>query len=195
VTVAGNHVADCAAGAIRIGAVANVQITSNTCSGAGISGDADGALISGNIVEGAATGIRLAGFGKDGGRMAVVSGNMLRLSGAAAGDEGIGIAVEADATVSGNVVEGAPRFGLRLGWGPALRDVAATGNVIRQSPVGIAVSVVEGVGSAVISDNLIAGASQGAIVAMRWEEPASGDLALSGARGFPHLLVERNRVG
>ena len=80
-----------------------------------------------------------------------------------------------------------------LGWGPYLRDVAATGNVIRRAPVGIAVSVVEGSGSAVISDNLISGADRGAVVGMRWADAASGDLARSGAEAFPHLMIERNR--
>jgi hypothetical protein len=60
--------------------------------------------------------------------------------------------------------------------------------------VGVAVSVVEGTGSALISDNLISGASKGAIVGMRWAEAASGDLAKTGAGKFPNLLVERNRV-
>ena len=67
-------------------------------------------------------------------------------------------------------------------------------NVIRNAPLGIAVSVVEGTGSAVISDNLISGAGRGAVVAMRWSDPASGDLARSGADDFPNLMVERNRV-
>ena len=107
---------------------------------------------------------------------------------------GVGIAVEADVALSGNVIDGAPRFGMVLGWGPYLRDVAATGNVIRRAPVGIAVSVVEGAGVAVISDNLISGATDGAIRGMRWAEPASGDLALGGADAFPHLTIERNRI-
>lgn len=201
VIAANNRIVDCATSAIRAVGANNVQITGNNCSRAGIAGIAseagfEGAMIASNIVDGAATGIAVTNF-KQGGRMAVVSGNILRNIAGKGGSEttGVGIAVEADATVSGNVIEGAPRFGMRIGWGPALRDVAATGNVIRQSPVGIAVSVVEGVGSAVISDNLITGAVRGAVVGMRWGEAASGDLALSGAATFPHLLVERNRTG
>ena len=107
---------------------------------------------------------------------------------------GVGISIEADTSATGNVIDGAPRYGMLLGWGPYLRDVAATGNVIRRAPVGVAVSVVEGAGSAVISDNLIAGADQGAVVGMRWAEMASGDLARTGAGKYPQLLVERNRV-
>jgi uncharacterized secreted repeat protein (TIGR03808 family) len=92
------------------------------------------------------------------------------------------------------VIDGAPLFGMQLGWGPYLRDVAATGNVIRRAPLGIAVTVVDGAGSAVISDNLIAGATSGAIVGMEWAKTATGDLAQTGADRYPHLLVERNRV-
>src|SRR6185436_12885977 len=107
---------------------------------------------------------------------------------------GVGIAIEADTSATGNVIDGAPRFGMLLGWGPSLRDVAATSNVIRGAPVGVAVSVADGAGSAVIADNLISGATRGAVVGMRWAETASGDLAKTGAAKFPHLLVERNRV-
>ena len=82
--------------------------------------------------------------------------------------------------------------GMPLGWGPYLRDVAATGNVIRRAPVGIAVSVVEGAGAAVINNNLISGATSGAIVGMRWADEVSGDLARSGAEAFPQLMIERN---
>ena len=156
-------------------------------------------MIANNIVDGAATGISVVNF-NEGGRLAVVSGNIVRnLTGKGpytpeAPGFGVGIAIEADVAATGNVIDGAPRFGMLIGWGPYLRDVAATGNVIRRAPLGIAVTVVEGAGSAVISDNLISGASQGAIVGMRWAEPVTGDLALSGADRYPQLLVERNRV-
>jgi hypothetical protein len=46
----------------------------------------------------------------------------------------------------------------------------------------------------VITDNLISGAGQGAVLGMKWAEVASGDLSKGGAARFPHLLVERNRV-
>jgi hypothetical protein len=59
---------------------------------------------------------------------------------------------------------------------------------------GIAVSVVEGAGSAVIADNVIEGAQNGAILGHRWSEPVTADLALAENSGFPHLTVERNHV-
>lgn len=204
VIVASNVIADCAFTAIRANSANNVQITGNNCRGSGEVGiysefSFEGAMIANNIVDGAATGISVVNF-NDGGRLAVVSGNIVRnLTGkgpykADAPGFGAGISIEADVAVTGNVIDGAPLFGMQLGWGPYLRDVAATGNVIRRAPVGIAVSVVEGAGSAVISDNLISGATQGAILGMRWAETVTGDLALSGADQYPQLMVERNRV-
>ncbi len=192
VIVANNRVTDCAFTAVRANSANNVQITGNNCQGCGEVGiysefSFEGAMVANNIVDTAATGISVTNF-NDGGHLAVVSGNIVRnLS-------DIGIAVEADTAANANVIDGAPNFGMQIGWGPYLRDVTATGNVIRRASVGIGVSVVEGAGSAVISDNLIAGADRGAIRGMRWGKPVSGDLAETGAAKFPHLLVERNRV-
>jgi uncharacterized secreted repeat protein (TIGR03808 family) len=204
VIVANNRIADCAFTAIRANSANNVQITGNNTARSGEVGiysefAFEGAMIANNIVDGAATGICVVNF-DNGGRLAVVSGNIVRnITGKGPYNHeppgfGIGIAIEADVAATGNVIDGAPLFGMQLGWGPYLRDVAATGNVIRRAPLGIAVSVADGAGSAVISDNLIAGATSGAIVGMRWTEAATGDLAQSGADRYPRLLVERNRV-
>jgi uncharacterized secreted repeat protein (TIGR03808 family) len=204
VIVANNRITDCAFTAIRANSANNVQITGNNCRTSGEVGiysefSFAGAMIANNIVDGAATGISVVNF-NEGGHLAVVSNNIVRnLTGKGpytpeAPGFGTGIAIEADVAASGNVIEGAPLFGMQVGWGPYLRDVAATGNVIRQAPVGIAVTVVEGAGSAVISDNVISGAEHGAVIGMRWAEPVTDDLALNGARGYPHLIVERNRV-
>jgi uncharacterized secreted repeat protein (TIGR03808 family) len=202
--VSNNRITDCAFTAIRANSANNVHITGNNCRGCGEVGiysefAFEGALIANNIVDGAATGISVVNF-NDGGRIAVVSGNIVRnLTGVGPyvpepPGFGTGIAIEADAAVTGNVIDGAPLHGMAIGWGPYLRDVAVTGNVIRSAPVGVAVTVVDGAGAAVISDNLISGAEKGAIVGMRWAETATGDLALTGARGYPHLQVERNRI-
>ncbi|HXK53609.1 MAG TPA: TIGR03808 family TAT-translocated repetitive protein, partial [Hyphomicrobiales bacterium] len=134
-----------------------------------------------------------------GGRLAVCSGNIVRnLSPQAESDDhrgrGIGIGVEADTVLANNVVEGAPRAGIWLGWGEALRDVSATGNVVRDAQIGIAVSVAPGAGKALISDNLISRSRAGAIVGMKWLETATGDLAREGAAQIPGIAVERNHV-
>ncbi len=204
VTVSQNRIGDCAFTAVRANSADNVQITGNNCSRLGevaiFSEFAfEAAVISDNIIDTAATGISVANS-DSGGQIAVVNGNIVRnLTGEGpypddAPGFGIGINVEADSAVSGNVIDGAPLAGIWLGYGPYLRDVAVTGNVIRSSPVGITVSVVEGVGAALISNNLIDGASGGAIVGMRWADAATGDLTLSGAEDFDWLTISGNRT-
>jgi len=204
VVVSGNLVSDCAFSAIRANSASNIQINGNTCLRSGETGlysefSFEGAVIGNNIVDGAANGISVVNF-NEGGRMAVCSGNIVRnLSTigpypAENGGFGTGISVEADTTVTGNVIENAPLSGLQLGWGPFLRNVVATGNVIREAGTGIVVSVVEGAGSAVISDNVIDGAQHGAIIGQRWADPVTGDLATIGNAGYAHLTVERNHV-
>ena len=204
VLVSGNVVADCAFSAIRANSGSNVQITGNSCLRSGETAlysefTFEGAVIANNVVDGAANGISIVNF-NEGGRMATCSGNIVRNLSTTGpyppevGGFGIGIGVEADTTVSGNIVENAPLYGMQLGWGPYLRNVVATGNVIRNAGTGIAVSVVEGAGSAIIADNIIDGVTNGAIIGHRWAKPATGDLAQSGTSGYPHLVIERNRA-
>ncbi|PWJ92791.1 putative secreted repeat protein (TIGR03808 family) [Mesorhizobium loti] len=204
VVISGNIVSDCAFSAIRANSASNLQISGNTCSRSGETAvysefSFEGAIISNNIVDGAANGVSIVNF-NEGGRMGVCSGNIVRnlsTSGPYPADSpgfGVGIGVEADTTVSNNVIENAPLYGMQIGWGPYLRNVVATGNIIRKAGTGIVVSVVEGAGTAVISDNVIDGALNGAIVGQRWAEPATGDLASSNDTGYAHLTVEHNHV-
>ncbi|WP_235897536.1 TIGR03808 family TAT-translocated repetitive protein [Neoaquamicrobium microcysteis] len=204
VIVADNHVADCAFSAIRANSAGNVQITGNQCLRSGETAiysefSFEGAVIGSNVVDGAAIGISIANF-NEGGRMAVCNGNIVRNLVDKAPYEafeavgfGIGISVEADTAVSGNVVENAPRFGMMLGWGEFLRNVTATGNVVRNAREGFAVSVVEGAGSAIVADNIVDG-SERAVVGYRWADAATGDLAGGDETRFGHLRVERNLV-
>ncbi|PZO81584.1 MAG: TIGR03808 family TAT-translocated repetitive protein [Mesorhizobium amorphae] len=204
VVISGNHVSACAFSAIRSNSGGNVQITGNTCLQSGETAiysefAFSGALISGNIVDGATNGISVVNF-NEGGRLAVVSGNLVRnmvTTGpypADAAGFGIGIAVEADTSVTGNVIEGAPVYGINLGWGPFLRDVSVSGNVIRECGWGIGVSAVEGAGTALIANNVIGKPRHGGIVGHRWTDHATDDLA---AGGTPpdHVAVTGNRVG
>ena len=177
VTVRGNRIKNAAFSAVRGNAASNIQIANNICTGLGevaiyAEFGFEGAVISNNTIDGAAIGIAVTNFNQ-GGRLAVVQGNLIRnlLPKRPAGTDpndsaGIGIGVEADAAVTGNVIENAPTAGIALGWGQYLRDVSVTGNVVRSAGVGIAVSVTPGAGSAVIADNLIADAKNGAIVGM-----------------------------
>lgn len=204
VGVSGNSVSDCAFSAIRANSAGNVRIDGNACLRSGETAiysefSFEGALISANVVDGAANGINVVNF-NEGGRMAVCSGNIVRnlsTEGPYPSDPpgfGTGISVEADSTVTGNVVENAPLYGIHLGWGEFMRNVVATANVIRKAGTGIAVTVVHGTGPAVISDNIIDGARNGAIVGYRWTEPVTGDLAADGAEAIANLTIERNRV-
>ena len=204
VAISGNHVSDCAFSAIRSNGGSNAIITGNHCLRSGETAlysefSFEGAVISSNIVDGAANGISMVNF-NEGGRMATCTGNIVRnLSRTGPYEKdapgfGTGIVAEADSTVTGNVVENAPVWGIEIGWGPFVRNVIASGNVIRRAGTGIAVSVVEGGGSVTITDNIIEAAEQGAIVGYRWAEPVTDDLALGEESGFSHLTVARNRV-
>jgi len=204
VMVRGNRISGAAFSGVRGNAAGNLQVLGNTCTGLGevalyAEYAFEGAVIANNIVDGAALGIVVTNF-REGGRLAVVQGNVIRnLSsrrppGADPHDAaGIGIGVEADTAVTGNVIENAPSAGIALGWGQYLRDVTVTGNVVRSADVGIAVSVVPGAGSAVIADNLISGARRGAILGMDRHTPVTGELTTDGAR-FAQLAISGNRV-
>jgi uncharacterized secreted repeat protein (TIGR03808 family) len=96
--------------------------------------------------------------------------------------------------VTGNVIENAPNVGIAAGWGPYLRDVTVTGNVVRGAGYGVTVSVAPGAGTALIADNLISGAKLGAIVGMEWKKPVTGDLAKEGATRYAQLSIGGNRA-
>ncbi|TMJ02724.1 MAG: TIGR03808 family TAT-translocated repetitive protein [Alphaproteobacteria bacterium] len=205
VSVRGNRIRNAAFSAVRGNAASNIQITSNSCTGLGevaiyAEFGFEGAVIANNTIDGAAIGVAVTNFNQ-GGRLAVVSGNLIRnlVPKRPAGTDpndgnGIGIGIEADAAVTGNVIENAPVAGISVGWGQYLRDVSVTGNVVRGAGVGIAVSVTPGAGSAVIADNLIAAAKNGAIVGMDQRKPMTGDLARDGAARYAQLAINGNRV-
>ncbi|QND52322.1 TIGR03808 family TAT-translocated repetitive protein [Phyllobacterium sp. 628] len=202
VLVTNNVLNNCAFSAIRANAGNNVQIIGNNCTNSGEMAlysefSFEGAIIANNVVDGAASGISMVNM-DSGGRMGTCSGNVVRNLTAAgpypadAPGFGIGISVEADIAVNGNVVENAPLYGIKLGWGPYMRNVTATGNIIRQSGTGIYVSVVDGVGPAIITGNIIENAVKGGIIGHRWMNVATGDLAKQSTSGFDKLIVERN---
>ena len=205
VIVRGNRIRNAAFSAVRGNAASNLQIVGNTCTALGevalyAEFGFEGALIANNIIDGAALGISVTNFNR-GGRLAVVQGNLIRNITAQrpAGTDpndasGIGIGVEADTVVSGNVIENAAHAGIAAGWGAYLRDVAISGNIVRGADYGITVSVAPGAGASVIADNLISGARRGAIVGMAWQKPATGDLATEGAARYAQLSISGNRV-
>ncbi len=205
VIVRGNRIRNAAFSAVRGNAASNLQIVGNTCSALGEVAlfsefGFEGAVIANNIVDGAAVGVGVTNF-DNGGRLAVVQGNLIRNLVAArppGSDPGdttsIGIAVEADAAVTGNVIENVPGTGISAGYGTYLRDVTIGANVVRRADYGIAVSVVDGAGAAVIAGNLIAEVRLGAIVGMAWKKPVTGDLGKDGAGRYAQLSIDGNRV-
>ena len=199
VIVRGNHIRNAAFSAIRGNSASNIQIIGNNCAAldeVAIYSEFgfQGAVIADNVVDGAETGISVTNF-NDGGRLATVRGNIVRnLRTQRPQEAGVGIGVEADTVVSGNVIEGAPLAGISAGWGQYLRNVAITGNVVRESGIGVAVSVAAGAGVAVISGNLFAGTLNGAIIGMEFHKAVTGDLALSGAERYPQLKIIGNHV-
>jgi uncharacterized secreted repeat protein (TIGR03808 family) len=202
VIVSRNRIRDCAFSAVRGNTASNIEISGNSCSRIGECAlysefAFEGAVIAGNTVDGAETGVSVANF-NEGGRIAVVQGNIIRNLAPNPREPdketGIGIYVEADTAVSGNVVENATRAGIIAGWGPYLRDVTITGNVVRAAAIGVAVSVVPGAGGAVIANNMISGARRGAIVGMDHHEVVTGDLARDGAARYAQLAIAGNRI-
>jgi len=201
VIVRNNVIRRCAFSAVRGNAASNLQILGNTCGAIGevalyAEFDFEGAVIANNTVDGAALGVVCTNF-NDGGRLAVVQGNLIRRltprrpqGGPDAA--GVGIAVEADAAVTGNVIEDAPSMGISVGAGKYMRDVSVSGNVVRRAAVGIGVSVTPGAGGAAVTGNMIADCPA-AIAGMEWDKVASADLVRDAAR-YPQVTVAGNQV-
>ncbi|MGL4242644.1 MAG: TIGR03808 family TAT-translocated repetitive protein [Beijerinckiaceae bacterium] len=204
VIVEGNVIRRAAFTAVRNNGGGNVIIANNNvaaCSEVALYAEFgfDGVTFTGNIVDGAWLGIVSTNFADNGGRIAAISGNVIRNIRAgrhADGSEGggKGIMVEGDAAISGNIVDNAQTAGLQLGWGPSLRDVTATGNTLRDCGVGIEISVAPGAGRASIVGNTIAGAKRLAVVGMQWHKAATGDLAVTGAKDWPNIRLAENTV-
>jgi uncharacterized secreted repeat protein (TIGR03808 family) len=205
VIVRGNRIRNCDYSAVRGNSASNIQITGNSVSDVREVAlysefSFEGAVIANNTVDGAAVGISVCNF-NEGGRLAAVQGNIVRnllpkrpIGTAPDDDAGIGIYVEADTSVSGNVIENAPSFGIVAGWGQYLRDVAISGNVIRKAFVGIGVSVTPGAGVALVNNNMISETPRGAVVGLDHARPITSDLSADGAQQFAQVVVGTNAV-
>ncbi|MCB1503741.1 MAG: TIGR03808 family TAT-translocated repetitive protein [Hyphomicrobiaceae bacterium] len=189
VIVDGNRITDCAYSAVRGNAASNLQILGNSCERLGevalyAEFGFEGAIISGNLVDGAAAGISVTNF-NEGGRLAVIQGNLIRnlrrREHEPVDKRGEGIGVEADASVTGNVIEGAPTAGVVIGWGPYMRNVAATGNVIRDAGVGVMISAHAQAGSCIFSNNMMSLCRNGAVRLMDEGVVSGPDLARNAA--------------
>jgi uncharacterized secreted repeat protein (TIGR03808 family) len=205
VIVRGNRIRNCDYSAVRGNSASNIQISGNSVTDVRevalyAEFSFEGAVIANNTVDGAAFGVSVCNF-NEGGRIAVVQGNIIRNLiprrpiGTAPDDEaGIGIYVEADSSVTGNVIENAPACGIVAGWGNYLRDVAISGNVIRNALAGVGVSVVPGAGTALVTGNMISGTPRGAVVGLEHLKPVTPDLTRDGAQRYAQLTVNGNAV-
>jgi uncharacterized secreted repeat protein (TIGR03808 family) len=205
VIVRGNRIKNCDYSAVRGNSASNIQISGNSVSDVREVAlysefSFEGAVIAGNTVDGAAIGVSVCNF-NEGGRIAVVHGNIIRnlipkrpIGTAPDDDAGIGIYVEADTSVTGNMIENAPSFGIVAGWGKYLRDVAITGNVIRNAFAGIGVSVVAGAGTALVNNNTISETPRGAVVGLDHASAITTDLSVEGAQRFAQVVIGTNAV-
>ncbi|WP_441259145.1 TIGR03808 family TAT-translocated repetitive protein [Bradyrhizobium sp. 521_C7_N1_3] len=205
VIVRGNRIRNCDYSAVRGNSASNIHITGNSVSDvrevALYSEFAfEAAIIANNTVDGAAVGVSVCNF-NEGGRIAVVQGNIIRnlipkrpIGTAPDDDAGVGIYIEADSSVTGNVIENAPSYGIVAGWGKYLRDVAITGNVIRKALAGVGVSVVSGAGTALVNNNMISETPRGAVVGLDHARAVTSDLSADGAQRFAQLVVGGNAV-
>jgi uncharacterized secreted repeat protein (TIGR03808 family) len=205
VIVRGNRIRNCDYSAVRGNSASNIQITGNSVSDVREVAlysefSFEAAVIANNTVDGAAVGVSVCNF-NEGGRIAVVQGNIIRnlipkrpIGTAPDDDAGVGIYVEADSSVTGNVIENAPSYGIVAGWGKYLRDVVISGNVIRKALAGVGVSVVPGAGTALVNNNMISETPRGAVVGLDHARAVTTDLAADGAQRFAQVVVGGNAV-
>lgn len=171
VLVSNNTIADCAYSAVRCNSASNAQVIANNCRGIGevalyAEFGFEGAIIANNLVDRAATGISVTNF-NEGGRLATVQGNLVRnlfrREHEPVDKRGVGIAVEADTVVNANTIEAAPTAGIEIGWGRFMRHVAASGNLIRQAGIGIAISNNTKAAGVLVTNNIISATQRGGI--------------------------------
>lgn len=202
VVVSNNVIFGAAFSAVRLNTAEDCVVSSNVCTDLGeIAIYAEfafsGSVIADNIVDGAATGISITNF-NEGGRLATCSGNIIRnitpVSRSNPDASPGGIYAEADVAITGNVIDAVPGFGILAGWGPYLRDVSVTGNVVRDCDIGIGVSVAEGAGRALVSSNLVSGSTRHAIAGMAWQDVTAPDLAAAAA-SYPQVTMAANSIG
>lgn len=204
VLVAQNRMTDCVFSAVRANSASDIRILGNAALNSGetalyVEFGFSGAVIADNLVDGAVNGISVTNF-NDGGRLASVTGNIVRrLKPTRPGFPdpypgfGLGIAVEADTSVSGNVVEDAV-IGLVLGTADYTRDLVASGNVIRRAEIGIGVAATPKAGAILLTGNIISESRRGAVMALENYRAASADLLSAGLATYRNVTLSGNKL-
>lgn len=205
VIIEGNTLRDCALTFIRNNSGSGVQIIGNQgrrCGEVGLYSEFafEGAIITNNLVEDCAQGANITNL-DHGGRLSVFANNIVRNAQkgfAPKGKElvgGVGVHVEAEAAVTGNVIENASETGISLGWSWGMRNLVATGNMVRKTGIGVSVSLVPKERNALIANNVIAEASRGAVVGTEYGKVVTGDLTKAADQRAAGVRVENNAVG
>jgi hypothetical protein len=104
----------------------------------------------------------------------------------------IGTNMQGTATLNGNIVTGASRFGLKLGNAKGSGHILAQSNLIRDCRIGIAVA--SSGDDIMASLNMITGAKDGAIRAFDGDRLVGPDLASQSAEAYLNLMVAGNVV-
>lgn len=204
VIVEGNSLRDCALTFIRNNSGSNVQILGNQgrrCGETALYSEFafEGAVIANNLVEDCAQGANITNL-DHGGRLSVFANNIIRNAQkglAPKGKEpvgGLGVHVEAEAAVTGNVIENASEAGISLGWSWAMRNLVATGNVVRRTGIGISVSLIPKERNALIANNVISEAKLGAVVGTEYGKAVTGDLTRGEDKRAAGIRVDGNSV-
>jgi uncharacterized secreted repeat protein (TIGR03808 family) len=205
VIIEGNTLRDCALSFIRNNSGSGVQILGNQgrrCGEVALYSEFafEGAIIANNLVEDCAQGANITNL-DHGGRLSVFANNIIRNAQrgfAPKGKEpvgGVGVHVEAEAAVTGNVIENASETGISLGWSWGMRNLVATGNMVRKTGIGISVSLVPKERNALIANNIIAEAMRGAVVGTEFGKAVTGDLTKAADARAAGVRVENNAVG
>ena len=181
VTVDNNRISDCAFSGIRNNSGPNGVITGNSISRCNevalfVEFSHEGSVVADNLIETVAHGISIANSDV-GGRLTQCTGNVIRnIKGV---DPigiplGGGILADADIIIANNMIDKADLYGIRLGWGPYGRNMQAANNIMMDCRRGIEFSAVAK-GPYIITDNIISGATEGAIVGMDHDKVITSD--------------------
>ena len=198
--VSNNRISDCAFTGIRNNSSDDSIITGNNITRCNevalyVEFEFSGAVVANNIIDTAAHGIAITNFNK-GGRLAQCTGNVVRnIKGVNANGDtlGGGIAAEADTVIANNVIEAAENYGIGLGWGEFARNLSCTGNIVKDCANGIVFSAV-GPGPFIIANNIISGATTGAIFGKDHEKPITTDLGLPNSKAPEQANISGNMV-
>lgn len=204
IIIESNQLRDCAMTFIRNNSGSGVQMLGNQgrrCGEVGLYSEFafEGAIIANNLVEDCAQGANITNL-DHGGRLAIFANNIVRRARrgiAPNGKEpigGIGVHVEAEAAVTGNIIEDVSDIGISLGWSWGMRNLAATGNVVRKAGIGISVSLVPKERNALIANNVIAEARDGAVIGTEYGKSITGDLTKGPDAKASGIVVANNAV-